>query len=243
MLKTYDIFLIDADGTLFDFDKAEADALAKVFGLYGIYTLDVLLTYRRISFGLWASFEKGEITATELQTQRFGRLFEEFGIRGDAGEFNNKYLNEISKGYYLIDGALELCRDLTARGKKIYIVTNGLAFTQTARLAGSAIKDYVSGIFISELIGFQKPHVAFFEHVLEYICFDGKPVDKNRILVVGDSLSADIKGADNMGFDSCWVNIKKTLNNMGDAMPTYEVNCLLDVLLIPGVCGSQAATT
>jgi len=108
-LKKYDIFLFDADGTLYDYDKAEANALKTMFDYCGFdYSESIRTKYREFNSQVWESYEKGEISKEDLQTLRFSRLFNDIGIRYDEKDFNKKYLAELGKGTFLIDGALEI---------------------------------------------------------------------------------------------------------------------------------------
>ena len=103
-MKKYDIFLFDADGTLYDFDMAEANALMVMFINCGFgYSDETLTKYREINVHLWDSYEKGETSKDDLQTFRFSRLFEAIGIHHDETDFNKKYLSELGKGAFLID--------------------------------------------------------------------------------------------------------------------------------------------
>ena len=224
-MKKYDIFLFDADNTLFDYDKAEANALKIMFDNCGFaYTEDIRHKYREINSQVWKSFEKGEISKEVLQTSRFTRLFDFIGVHRDAKDFNEKYLYELGKGAFLIDGALEICEQIFSCGKKIYIVTNGILATQTSRIKHSLIKDYISGFFVSEHIGFQKPHISYFEYVFSHI----PQVEKDKILIIGDSLTADIQGGFNASIDSCWLNEARKENQTG-IIPTYEIHKLSEI--------------
>ena len=221
-MKTYDVFLFDADGTLFDYDKAEENALKVMFGYCGFdYTESVRLQYREINVQVWESYEKGEITKAKLQRLRFSRLFEDIGVFYDAEVFNERYLKELGKGAYLVDGAFELCRDIVSRNKRIYIVTNGILATQQARIQHSQIKEYISDFFVSEFVGFQKPHIAYFEYVFSHI----PRTEKSKALMVGDSLSADIAGGNNAGIDTCWFNELGKANGT-EIIPTFEIRRL-----------------
>jgi HAD superfamily (subfamily IA) hydrolase, TIGR02254 len=218
-LKKYEIFLFDADGTLFDYDKAETNALKTMFAAYKLnYTESIRLKYRELNAQAWKSYEQGEITKAELQTLRFCRLFDYVGVKQDEEIFNEKYLHELGKGAFLINGALEICKDIVSHGKKIYLATNGILATQKSRLKHSAIKDYISGFFVSEEIGFQKPHPSYFKHVFAHI----PPIDKSKILMIGDSLSTDIVGGNAAEIDTCWLNIHKEPNTT-NITPTYEI--------------------
>jgi len=221
-LKKYDTFLFDADGTLFDLNRAAANAMKLMFGYCGFnYTEDVGEIYIPINSWAWERFEKGEIDIETLRTIRFERLFDKLGIYHDPKEFNERYLYEIGKSSFLIDGAEDICREIVSRGKKIYIVTNGFWATQASRIKHSQLSEYISEFFVSELIGFQKPHIMYFEHVFSHI----PDFDKKSALIIGDSLAADIAGGNIAGIDSCWLNISGGANNM-EIVPTYEIKAL-----------------
>jgi len=221
-MKKYEIFLFDADGTLYDYDKAEENALKLMFETCGFaYDADVRAKYREINGQCWKAFEKGELAKEVLTTLRFERLFADMGVVHDAKDFNDKYLFELGKGSFLIDGALEICRAIVASGKQIFIVTNGVASVQEARVKYSSLNPYISDTFVSEEIGFQKPDIRYFNHVFSHI----PQIEKDKILLIGDSLSADIAGGNIVGVDTCWFNEAGSPNKT-NAKPTYEINRL-----------------
>ena len=227
-MKEYDVYLFDADGTLFDFDMAEVSAFRSVFQIFAFeYSDGILERYRDISEKLWASFEVGEISLEELQVQRFSRLLDDIGLQCDARDLNEKYLIELGKGTFLNEGAFEICKELASHGKEIYIVTNGNTEVQKSRISNSRINDYVSGYYVSESVGFQKPDVRFFDAVFA----DMSQTSKERIIIIGDSLSADIVGGINAGIDTCWYNGRK-IENLTGIVPTYEIHELCKLLSV-----------
>ena len=224
-MKKYDIFLFDADGTLFDYDRAEENALGTMFKTSGYgYSENIRSLYREINSDVWQSYERGEVSKDQLQTLRFARLFKKLGIDWDAGDFNKNYLNELGKGSFLIDGALEICRAVAAAGKKLFIVTNGILATQKSRMEHSAIREYISDYFVSEHVGFQKPQKEFFDYVLSHI----PAIAREKILIIGDSLTADIAGGNNAGIDSCWFNRTGDANSSG-IVPVYQIRLLSEL--------------
>jgi len=225
IMKKYDIFLFDADGTLYDFDKASAYALEVLFNKHNLrYSDDIPQRFIEVGAGLWASYEAGKISDKELQKLRFSRLFDELGIQNDPYAFNGDYMYELGKNAFLIDGALEICQKITSNGKKIFIITNSFSKTCEARAKHSPIECYISGCFVSEAIGYKKPDREYFKHVFSGI----PPVSKEQILVVGDSLSADIAGGNVVGVDTCWLNLHGVENHTG-IVPTYEICKLSEV--------------
>jgi len=230
-MKKYDIFLFDADGTLFDFDRAEKNALEAALKKCGFsYSPQVLAQYREINTDVWKRYERGEITKEELQPLRFNRLFSATGASGGSGAdydgtgVNAEYLYELGKSPFLIDGALKICEEIHSLNKKIYIVTNGILAVQKARIEHSAISKYIEDFFVSEFIGFQKPQKEYFDYVLSHI----EAAQKEKILIIGDSLSADIAGGNTAGIDSCWLNSGGAVNDTG-IKPLYIVESLYEL--------------
>lgn len=92
---------------------------------------------------------------------------------------------------------------------------------QRSRLAGSAIAPYITGAFISEEAGASKPSAAYFDYVFSRI--DG--ITRENCLLVGDSLSSDIRGANNYGLPCCWYNPKEAARPE-DLRIDYEIRDL-----------------
>ena len=208
MKKNYTTILFDADNTLLNFDKDEDNALRKVMQEYGVpVTEENINTYIEINVSLWKALERGEITKPELKRTRFARFFEKIGFVTDADTFevNERYLYLLGDGGNTLEGALELCRELQEKGFDLYIITNGVTDTQKRRLSRSGLLPFISEVFISETLGYQKPRKEFLDIVLGKI----PEKDTSKILVVGDSLTSDIKGAMNAGLESVWLNLKK----------------------------------
>lgn len=208
MNNKYTTVLFDADNTLLDFDKAENVALKKVMADYALpITEENCKTYSAINDALWKKFEKGEIEKEHIKTTRFKEFFEFLKVEKNYNplEVNNTYISYLRDGAYTIDGAAELCRSLKNKGYTLYIITNGIATTQIRRLKLSGLSSFIDDVFISETIGFQKPKKEYFDFVLKGI----KEKDKTKVIVIGDSLSSDIKGAQNAELDYIWYNHNK----------------------------------
>ena len=195
-------FFFDLDDTLFDFHAAEHRAVSLTLTHFGIApTEEMCALYSKLNLEQWKRLEKGEITRAEVKINRFARFFEQTGlavIPEDAAKF---YETRLSEGYFFLPGALELIQSLYGR-YRLYIVTNGTARVQQGRIADAGIEKYFAGIFISELIGADKPSKAFFE-----ACFEKIPdFHKEKTVLVGDSLSSDIRGGKNAGLFTVWYN-------------------------------------
>lgn len=206
----YPILLLDADGTLYDFEASQAHALERAYRGAGFeaslpYSSEILERYSCVNQSWWRRLERGECTKEELQLGRFREFFSALGLSFDPAEFNRMYMEELGNGTYLLPHAEEVCREL-AQTCALYIVTNGVSRTQRRRIGGSALNGLFREIFVSEDAGVPKPEMGYFEYVFSRL----GEVDRKNILLVGDSLSSDMQGAENAGLDSCWVNPKGT---------------------------------
>ena len=225
MIDCYETYLFDADDTLFHFDRAEEYAFKRVLQDAGLsYSDEMLRLYRSINKALWEKFERAEITKDDLQYRRFRELFLKLHLDLDPEQMNNAYVLALGAGSYLIDGAEEICNLLTEAGKRIYIVTNGVAVTQKMRIRNSAINQYISGLFVSEDAGFQKPQKEYFDYVFSRIPHP----DLTKTIIIGDSLLSDISGGIQAGIDTCWFN-KDNSPNTSAIQPTYEIKYLREL--------------
>jgi len=229
-MSCYKTLLFDADNTLFDFQACEKEALRLVFHKYN-YELNEEITriYERINLALWKKFEQGLIDRDTVIYSRFGQLFKEIGIFDDGISFEDDYQELLGMQHFFIDGASEVVQKLYERFD-LYIVTNGVTATQLRRLKDSGVDNYVKKIFVSEETGYQKPMKEYFDY-----CFDRiEDLDRERTIIIGDSLSSDIKGGNNAGIATCWFNPNRLENNT-DIKVDYEIRHLTDLYQILGV--------
>lgn len=215
----YKVILFDADETLFDFKKAEREAFKNTMLELKIdYDESYHFTaYKEINTAIWKELEEGLITQAKLKTERFRRFIEKLNLNFNENDFSDIYMKHLANGSFLFDGAIELIEDLSSK-YILSIVTNGLTSVQEGRLKKSVIAKYFKDIVISESIGISKPNPEIFVHAINNL----GTFNKDEILMIGDSLSSDIKGGINYNIDTCWYNPNKLENNT-DLKPTYEV--------------------
>lgn len=225
MGKHYSWLWFDADGTLFDFHAAEGIALRNAFETMSTpYEDRYLDVYRGINQQLWQALERREITQDALQVRRFELLVEAAQLACSANQMGAAYVEHLGACAEMIDGARDVVAAL-AENSRVAIVTNGLKAVQRNRLALSPIREYVEALIISEEVGAAKPKAAFFEAAFERT---GQP-DMRDVLIIGDSLSADIQGGADYGIDTCWYN-PAGVERPGELAITYEIAALRELL-------------
>jgi len=223
-MKKYEALLFDVDGTLLDFDKAEEEGIEGLLNHFGVPVTDENKhKYHVTNKKYWEALERGEITRDQVLSLRFEEYFGDFGIQVNGMEVDGLYRQYLNASAVLIDGAIDLLESLKGR-YPLYIVTNGVAATQYNRLAKSGLDQYFDGIFISEEANAQKPQMEFFEYCFEKM---GRR-DVENMLIIGDSLTSDMRGGNNAGIDTMWYNPKGTENHT-EVHLDYTITTLAEI--------------
>lgn len=223
-MKKYDVLLFDVDGTLLNFDAAEKDGIEGLLKHFGVPAAEENVhKYHVVNKRYWEMLERGERTRDQILGERFEEYFGDFGIKVNGTEVDRMYREYINNSAVLIDGAVRLLDSLKGR-YLLYIVTNGVAETQYKRLAMSGLDKYFDGIFISEEAGAQKPQTEFFEYCFEKM---GRR-DVENMLIIGDSLTSDMRGGNNAGMDTMWYHPHGT-DNQTDVRVTYTAETLEEI--------------
>lgn len=223
-MKKYTTLLFDSDNTLLDFTLSEACGLRDALTDFGIeYNEDVRITYSNVNDSFWKAFERGEIQKSEIYVGRFAKLLEILNQDVNAEAVAKSYEEKLGSYHFMLPGAMETLIELKKRGYDLHIVTNGNKIVQQRRLSDSGVKDIVNKVFVSEAVGIPKPKKEYFDFVFDNI----KEKDKQKILIIGDSLSSDISGGINAGIDTCWYNKNGKTSKI---KPTYEIDNITDLL-------------
>ena len=222
----YPYLLFDADDTLFDFPKASSRAFSVMCAANGIPdTPEVYQLYHNINKALWRPFDRGEVTKDFVTHERYVRFLKALELDRDPDQCNRDYLAALGQSVFPLPYAEEVCRTLANRGHHLYIVTNAVASVQRSRLALCTFGDVFAGAFISEKAGASKPDKAYYDYVRARV----PEISPENTLVIGDSLTTDIQGANNAGLPCCWFNPR------GAAAPPdltidYEIHDLRELL-------------
>jgi len=209
-MRKYKHLFFDLDHTLWDFTTNEQETLNDLYNKYNLKNYftnynKFFENYKPINDDLWLKYMQGQIKKKDLIVYRFHVTFLNAGLNDInlAKEFAKEFVRINSEKKAVMPHTFELMNYLKPH-YKMHIITNGFAESQKIKLEKSGLSQYFEKLFISEHIGAQKPKKAFFEYAIKSC-----NARKKESLVIGDSLEADIKGAQNFGLDHVFYNPNK----------------------------------
>lgn len=222
----YETILFDIDDTLLDFKAAEEQALSWLFQDMGVEpSLAVKNAYKEMNQGFWRDHEAGLLSRQDLLDNRFRLFFEQYERAVDGPKTEARYRQYLNQGHQLMENSLEVVQRLS-QTEALYIVTNGVSVTQHQRLEKSGLAPYFKKFFISEEMGVHKPMKEFFDQVFAEI----PQINKEKTVIIGDSLTSDIKGGQVAGIDTIWMNPAQKTATIIE--PTYQIRELTDLYQI-----------
>ena len=200
---SYDIILFDADDTLFDFYHTGQKSFLRTCKTLGIPAeekdYDI---YSDINQKRWDLYSLGKISRHDVVIGRFEEYAKVKNISFDIEKFYDIYEHNLAETSILMPETPALLEELKQRGKRCFLITNGLKAVQRGRLALSGIEHYFENVFISDEMGVTKPQKEYYDLVEKGI----PNFDKEKTLIVGDSLVSDIPLGNNNGIDTCLIN-------------------------------------
>ncbi len=198
----------DLDHTIWDFDRNANETLMELYEVYKLKELGLasaekfIATYTVNNHQLWAQYHLGKITKQALREERFRKTFLELGIKPDLipTQFEEDYVAMGPTKTNLFESAEKV---LTYLQKKyhLHIISNGFKEAVLTKMRVSNLNPYFKNVVISEDVGVNKPDKAIFEHALNLA-----QAYKQESIMIGDSLEADIYGAQNFGMRAIFFN-------------------------------------
>ena len=230
-----EILLLDLDDTILDFQKAEYIALGKTLEHFGIEPKEAVRSrYSQINREYWEKLERKELTRAQVVSGRFAQLFDELGVAGDAEECAVRYAQNLGIGHYFLPGAEDALKVLSQK-YRLFMASNGNLSVQRGRLKSANISHYFEDIFISQEMGADKPSIEYFDRCFARI----KDFDREKTMIVGDSLTSDILGGNNAGIATCWVNPQHKPCRK-DIRVDHEIESIMQLpALLESLCGQE----
>ena len=213
-----EFLFLDLDDTILDFHKAERIALSKTIRDFGVEpTEEVLGRYHVINKWHWEQMELGKMDRPQVLEGRFQMLFSELGIQVDPTECARAYEKNLSVGHWFLPGAEEAVERLHKK-YRLFLASNGTASVQHGRMTSANLYRFFEEVFVSQEIGYNKPALEYFRGCFAKIA----DFDPAKAIMVGDSLSSDIRGGIRAGIRTVWVNPSHA-PHPDDICPDYEI--------------------
>lgn len=194
--------LIDIDNTLLDFNECVKEAVKRLFKEWGLeYSENVFTVFKEVNDMLWLRIEAGELDRAGLYKIRWQTIFDRLGIDANGPLFENDFRLAFSRSKQIVGGAYDILEYLSKK-YTVCAASNASGWQQNKRLRNADMMKYISHMFISEDVGAPKPQKEFFDICLERL----GNIPKDEVILIGDSLSADISGGIAYGIKTIWFN-------------------------------------
>ena len=215
--------LLDIDNTLLDFHAASRLSMEKALKDCGLpFEQHTEAVFHRINDGLWLQIEQGTLTRDQLHRIRWSLVLDELHLNGDGPSVEARFLEHLATDAVPIDGAYDLLEYLS--GKYLLCIASNAPYEQQLRrLTSVNMLAYFDKQFISERMGAAKPSKAYFD-----ACFSElSPLTPSQCIIIGDSVTADIRGGREYGLHTCWYDHKGTGAVCDEA--DYTIHALRDI--------------
>lgn len=228
----------DLDETLIDDDRCMREAIARTCTTLGklhpqLEPDRLEATYTEAANKWWTSSGSvprasgsSSTSGRDIRVEVWGKALEAYGLSNPdiAVEAADIYAQERSDGYSLFPEVSDVLG--TLRQKYVLgIISNGPADTQREKLHVTGLIPYLHTIVISGELGVGKPDSGIFLKALESV-----RVNPEEAIHVGDSLTADIAGARNVGMYAVWINRSRVARPLDAPGPDIEIYSLWDII-------------
>lgn len=226
---------LDLDDTLWDFKGNSRIALRRLWLEYNLATVFTtpeawIEAYEEINHSLWARYNHGEIDKKHLMDERFKQPLVNAGHPRalELGRlFDPLYLDFLAECTGLVEGTIDLLRNLKSNGFRTGILSNGFKEVQHRKIHNSGLGPYIDYILLSDDICITKPD----RRIYDYAC-KVAGVTPGECMMVGDNPDTDIAGALNAGWQAIYFNpdLHTNDNNVPATIPCPHITELREVI-------------
>jgi len=190
----------DLDHTLWDFDKNSRLTFERIFDLHclSIELNTFIKVYEPINLNYWKLYREERVSKADLRYGRLRETFDTINVKVEDEMINKlsvSYIDNLTTFNHLFDGAREVLNYLCDK-YHLHIITNGFEEAQERKLHNAQIRQYFKTVTNSEMVGVKKPNPRIFNFALNQA-----KAEPEESIMIGDSLEADIEGANKVGID------------------------------------------
>lgn len=227
----YKHLFFDLDHTIWDFDKNAEETLYELYHTYqlrdlGLHSPDRFIeVYTQNNHQLWADYHVGKITKQKLRETRFSKTFLDLGLSPELipERFEDDYVTICPSKTNLFPKAHETLYYLKER-YSLHLISNGFKESTEQKVNNNGLDIYFENVVISEVVGFNKPDRAIFNHALTLA-----NAGIAESIMIGDSIEADIRGAQDYGMKAIYFNPERK-EKPEDVQ--QEINCLSELMIL-----------
>ena len=227
----YNHLFFDLDHTIWDFDKNAEETLHELYHTYklknlGLHSADRFIErYTLNNHQLWADYHVGKISKQVLRETRFAKTFTDLGVSPEhiPHQFEDDYVAICPTKTNLFPHAHQTLSYLKDK-YTLHVISNGFKESTEMKISNNGLDVYFEQVIISEVVGVNKPDRAIFEHALNLA-----KADVSESIMIGDSIEADIRGAQDYGMKAIYFNPE------GKEKPVdveLQINCLSELISI-----------
>ncbi len=219
----------DLDHTIWDFDRNANETLKELYDRYELQSLglnsaaEFIDRYTENNHRLWQQYHLGEISKEKLRAERFKNTFLQLGVKPELvpHQFEDDYVRISPTKTNLFEGAATVLAYLQQK-YQLHIISNGFKETTLTKMERSGLNPYFTNVIISEDVGINKPNSKIFNYALTKAS-----ATKEESVMIGDSLEADIRGAQAFGMKAIFFNPLKVEK---PADVTWQIFSLFELL-------------
>jgi putative hydrolase of the HAD superfamily len=222
----YNYVIFDLDDTLCDYEKAKRNAINYVNKILKRHKIDIHQfweNYELMEPVLWRKFCDKTITKREYRIRRYADALQGLyePAQNLADELNCIYMREANHNVELFSDVIPLFNVMKKKEIEPVILTNGPSDGQRDKVKALALDQHIQYLYISEEIGLSKPDPSVFEYVLQEL-----KAAPSEVVMVGDSVEGDIKGAEEAGIEAVLIDRK----NRYKGYTGVKIDNLLDLV-------------
>jgi putative hydrolase of the HAD superfamily len=192
----------------------------------GLHSPDHFIeVYTKNNHQLWADYHVGKITKQKLRETRFSKTFLDLGLSPELipERFEDDYVTICPSKTNLFPKAHETLYYLKER-YSLHLISNGFKESTEQKVNNNGLNIYFENVVISEVVGFNKPDKAIFNHALTLA-----NAGIAESIMIGDSIEADIRGAQDYGMKAIYFNPERK-EKPEDVQ--QEINCLSELIIL-----------